>query len=90
MISPIEKCLQTLRVLAAEGGINCISLAERAIDDFLASPSNEGQNRQTGAIHVLQESLTPIWREASGSRLEFINAIYAYIDRRFSALTLDA
>ena len=50
-MAPLEKCLQTLRVLIDVGDVQAIERAERAIDEYVAS--QDGPDRQTEALNVL-------------------------------------
>lgn len=81
---PIDKCMQTLRILIAEHAPNGIVLAERAVNEFITA--HEGPNRQTGALHVLEQELNPIWLSAKGEQLSFVNVVIDYVGARVRAL----
>jgi hypothetical protein len=81
---PIDRCMQTLRILIAEGDLNGIVLAEKAVNDFIASHDNA--DRQSGALRVLEKELTAVWQFASGAQLVFANVVIDYIDSRVRAL----
>lgn len=81
---PIEKCMQAMRALVADASPNAIVLAERAIDEFIAA--HEGPDRQTGALHVLEQELTPIWRASTGPQLNFCNVVMEYAEARMRSL----
>jgi hypothetical protein len=91
-MDPLEKCLQTLRPLIAAGDINGIGLAERAIDQFVNSHKNPYLRRfeaqgQTGALNVLDQELTAIWRTLTpGRSLDFITTASDYVDRKVREL----
>jgi hypothetical protein len=82
---PLEKCMQTLNVLIAQGDSNGIPLAEKAINEFIAA--HDGPHRQTGGLHVLEQELTPVWRKAEGAQLDFANVVIEYVDNRMRGLS---
>jgi hypothetical protein len=93
-MDPLEKCLQTLRPLIQAGDINGIVLAERAIDEYAAAQkgyphATEGQ-RQTGALNVLDQQLTGIWKTLpQGRSLDFVNTVSYYVERELRDLRAD-
>jgi hypothetical protein len=86
----LEKCMQSLRVLIASGDDDDddddddgIILAEEAVNEYLtAFPVKQ----HAGALHLLQDAITPIWRGSSGTQTEFINMVLDYTDNRILAL----
>jgi hypothetical protein len=74
----LEKCMQTLRVLIASEDNNGMELAERAVNEYLAT-FPEAQH--AGAVHMLQDAITPVWERSKGAQIEFINMVLDYIDR---------
>jgi hypothetical protein len=79
----LEKCMQSLRVLIASGDDGAIILAEKAVNDYLAAfPVKQ----HAGALHLLQDTITPLWRGSSGIQTEFINMVLDYTDNRILAL----
>jgi hypothetical protein len=83
-MSPIDKCMTTLRLLIPEADPNGIPLAERAIDELIAA--QDGGPRQTHALRLLQERLTPIWESATGKQLNFVNVLFDYMAMSLKAL----
>ena len=82
-MDPLEKCLRPLKVLVASGDDNGIVLAEKAVDEYLAAfPTAQ----HAGALHVLQDAITPLWQASTGSQTEFINMVLEYTDNRMRAL----
>jgi hypothetical protein len=79
----LEKCMQSLRVLIASGDDGGIIPAEKVVNEYLAAfPVKQ----HAGALHLLQDALTPLWRGSSGAQTEFINMVLDYIDNRILAL----
>jgi hypothetical protein len=79
----LEKCMQSLRVLIASGEDDGILLAEEAVNEYLAAfPVKQ----HAGALHLLQDAVTPLWRRSSGTQTEFINMVLDYTDNRILAL----
>jgi hypothetical protein len=79
----LEKCMQSLRVLIASGDDDGILLAEEAVNEYLvAFPVKQ----HAGALHLLQDAITPLWRRSSGTQTEFINMVLDYTDNRILAL----
>jgi hypothetical protein len=79
----LEKCIQSLRVLIASGDDGRVILAEEAVNEYLAAfPVRQ----HAGALHLLQDAITPLWRGSSGTQTEFINMVLDYTDNRILAL----
>lgn len=83
---PIEKCMQTLRVLISSGDIHAISLAKTAVDDFLAA--HEDPNRQIGALNVLDAELVALRQKADGSSAAFVDTLLEYLDKKMATLRI--
>jgi len=82
-MEPIQKCLRPLQVLIAKADANGIGLAERAVDDYLASfPPGPVQ---AGAF-FLQQEVTALWQKSNGAQVEFANLVFDYIDNRFAGV----
>jgi len=82
-MNPLEKCMQALRVLIDSADDRGIIPAERAVNEYLATfPIYQ----HAGALHMLQDAITPLWRGSSGTQTEFINAVLDYTDDRIFAL----
>jgi hypothetical protein len=79
----LEKCMQALRVLIDSGDENGIDLAERAVNEYLAAFPKA---QHAGALHMLQDAITPLWRASKGAQTEFINMVLEYTDNRMLAL----
>jgi hypothetical protein len=77
--------MSVLRSLIAQASDpNSIVLAETTVDAYLAvfhTPASK-----TGAIAILQQTMTDDWRGSSGARLDFINLIFDYLDRKMRDL----
>ena len=84
-MTPIDECLQTLKLLIAVGNAHQIALAERAIDVLLAA--NLGPTRQADALNVLEGKLVPARSDATGQSADFADAVFGYIDQRLRDLT---
>src|SRR6266571_4004241 len=84
-MSPIDKCMTTLRLLLREADAKGIPLAEQAIDQLIAS--QDDLSRQIGSLHMLEEKLTPIWESATSKQLNFVNVLFDYIATYMKALT---
>jgi hypothetical protein len=82
-MDPLEKCMQPLRVLIVSGDDNGIELAEGAVNEYLASFPKA---QHAGALHMLQDAITPIWESSRGAQTEFINMVLGYIDNQIRAL----
>ena len=68
-----------LRVLIATGDDGGIVLAEKAVNEYLATfPIAQ----QAGALHILQDAIAPLWQASSGGQTEFINMVLEYTDSR--------
>ena len=75
--------MQPLRVLIAADDGGGIVLAERAVNEYLASfPAA----KQPGALHVRQDAIAPLWQASLGGQTEFINMVLEYTDSRMRAL----
>ena len=83
-MTPLEKCRATLLALIRVGDPNGLPLAEKAIDEFVAS--HVGGNRQTDAILKLQTELEPSARGAVGAHHIFIETVYDYTEAKLRAL----
>jgi len=83
-MTPIDKCLQTLRVLIAVGDVHQIALAEQAIDGLMAATL--GVIRQADALNVLEGKLVPARQNATGQSSDFADAVFIYIDKLLSDL----
>jgi hypothetical protein len=82
-MDPLEKCMQPLRVLIATGDDGGIGLAEKAVNEYLASfPTAQ----HAEALHLLQDAIAPLWQASSGGQTEFINMVLGYTDSRMRAL----
>ena len=82
-MDPLEKCMQPLRVLIATGDDGEIVLAEKAVNEYLATfPIAQ----QAGALHILQDAIAPLWQASSGGQTEFINMVLEYTDSRMREL----
>jgi len=57
--------MQTLRVLIASGDNNGSELAEGAVNEYLATFP---QAQHAGALHMLQDAITPLWQAVEGAR----------------------
>jgi hypothetical protein len=44
------------------------------------------RKQHAGALHLLQDAITPLWRGSSGAQTEFINMVLDYTDNRIRAL----
>ena len=78
-MTPHQKCLQTLRVLIREGDSNGVPLAEKAVNELAASFPDA--NARTGALHVLQEELTPTVPGERDASTEMTANILDYCDK---------
>ena len=69
-MDPLRKGMCVLRVAIAEASNNnSVVAAERALDGYLASfPSG---SLKTGALTILQDTLRPHWRSATGDRRNY-------------------
>jgi hypothetical protein len=80
----LEKCMESLRILIAigddDGGI---IPAEEAVNEYLAAFQVK---QHAGALHLLQDALTPLWRGSSGTQTKFIDMVLDYTDDRILAL----
>ena len=74
--------MQALRVLIASGDVG-IELAERAVNEYLAAFPKA---QHAGALHMLQDAITPLWQASKGAQTEFINMVLEYTDNRMRAL----
>ena len=75
--------MQRLRALIASGDDGGIALAEKAVNEYLASfPIAQ----RAGALHLLQDAIAPLWQASSGGQTEFINMVLEYTDSRMRAL----
>ena len=83
-MAPLEKCLQTLRVLIDVGDVQAIERAERAIDEYVAS--QDGPDRQTEALNVLDQEVTSLAQDKPDRSFEFVETILGYIDERVQGL----
>ena len=82
-MDPLEKCLQPLKVLIANGDDGGIVLAENAVDEYLATfPVAQ----HAGAMDILQDAIAPLWQASTGGQTAFINMVLEYIDNRMRAL----
>ena len=78
------KCLQTLRVLIDVGDVQAIERAERAIDELVAS--QDGPDRQTEALNVLDQEVTSLAQDKPDRSFEFVETILGYIYERVQEL----
>ena len=83
-MTPLEKCLQTLRVLIDVGDVRAIERAERAVDAFVAS--HDGPDRQTEALKVLDQEVTSLAQDKPDRSFEFVETILGYVDERVQEL----
>ena len=83
-MTPLEKCLQTLRALIDVGDVQAISSAERAIDEFVAC--HEGRDRQTEALEVLDREVASRAQHKPDRSFELLETILGYIDGRVQEL----
>lgn len=82
-MDPLEKCMQSLRVLIGAGDDAGIALAEKAVNDYLASfPVAQ----QADALSLLQDAIAPLWQASSGGQTEFINVVLEYTDSQMRGL----
>jgi hypothetical protein len=75
--------MQTLQVLIASGDANGIEMAERAVNEYLATFPKA---QHAGALHMLQDAITPLWRGSKGAQTEFINMALDYTENLMRAL----
>jgi hypothetical protein len=65
--------MESLRILIAIGDDGGIILAEEVVNEYLAAfPVKQ----HAGALHLLQDAITPLWRGSSGTQTEFINMVF--------------
>ena len=76
----LDKCLRILRTAVAEGSQESILLVERTVDEYLASFPDA--RTKAGGLQRLERALQRDWTGASGPRLDVVNTIFAYLDRR--------
>ena len=76
----LDKCLRILRVAITEGAQASITLAERTVDEYLASFPDA--HTRAGGLKMLEQALQQDWSGASGARLETLNTVFAYMDNR--------
>jgi hypothetical protein len=81
---PVDKCLQTLRVLIAHGDINAFGLAEKAVNEFLSAFTTPGS--KIDALRHLEHELGSI-DQAPGPQLDYIDLIFDYILNRRRVLS---
>jgi len=78
----LDKCLDSLRRLIAEGHTNGIPMAERAIDEFLAaiSPADrkEGLQSVQQVVQTQRDAVTGIHRS-------FADTVNDYIEKKMQA-----
>ena len=75
--------MESLRILIAIGDDGGIILAEEVVNEYLAAfPVKQ----HAGALHLLQDAITPLRRGSSGTQTEFINMVFDYTDDRILAL----
>ena len=79
-MTPLEKCLQTLRSLIDVGDVQAIEQAKRAIDEFVAS--HDGPDRQIAALDILDQEVTSFSQDEPDQLVE----ILGYIDERVREL----
>jgi hypothetical protein len=84
-MSPLDRCLKTLRPLIAYGDIRDMGLAEAAIDKLVAAP--EGQDLKSALI-ILRKAIQSNWRAPPRSR-EFAKLMLEYVDTKMPALRTD-
>jgi hypothetical protein len=82
-MNPLEKCMQALRVLIDSGDDRGIIPAEKAVNEYLAAFP---KYQHAGALLMLQDTITPLWRGSSGTQTEFINMVLDYTDDQILAL----
>jgi hypothetical protein len=85
-MDPLEKCIQPLRVLIDAGDDGGIVLAQKAVNEYLASFPIAQRAQRAGALHLLQDAIAPLWQASSGGQTEFINMVLEYTDSRMRAL----
>jgi hypothetical protein len=76
----LDKCLRILRIAITEGDQASTELADRTVDEYLASFPDA--HTAAGGLKMLEQALQSDWSAASGARLEFLNNIFAYLDNR--------
>jgi len=84
-MTPIDTCLQTLKVLIAVGEVHQIVLAEQAIDGLMAA--NIGSAHKIETLTVLEGKLISARRDATGQSADFADTVFAYIDKLVRNLT---
>jgi hypothetical protein len=83
-MTPLEKCLQTLRGLIDAGDVQAIEQAERAIDGFVAA--HDGPDRQIAGLEILDKEVMSFSQNEPDQSFELVEAILGYIDRRVQEL----
>jgi hypothetical protein len=77
----LDTCLGILRRLIAKGDINGISLAERAINEYLeATPAGA----RTSGLRLLQEDVLAGRNAVLGHQRRFADAVNDYIEKKLS------
>jgi hypothetical protein len=82
-MAPLNKCLDALRPLIAEGDTNGIATAEKAVDEYLAATSPPARK---GALHSVQQVVQTHREAASGSQQSFADAVNDYIEKLMRGL----
>ena len=83
-MTPLAKCLQTLRGLIDVGDVQSIAQAKRAIDEFVAS--HDGPDRQIAALDILDQEVTSFSQNEPDRSFELVETILGYIDERVREL----
>lgn len=83
-MSPLDKAVQTLSVLVGQADVNGIALAERAVDDYLATFTDPHQ--RLGALEELDRTIDGLDENASAESREFLILAEEYLNRHRRAL----
>jgi hypothetical protein len=83
-MTPLERCLQTLRVVIGIGDPHAIDLAETAIDQYIST--HDDTDHKIAALNVLDRELLLISQNVSDGSSEFVTSMFGYIDSRIRAL----
>jgi hypothetical protein len=74
----LNECLDSLRRLIAEGDINGIGAAERAVNDYVAATAP--QDRRDALLRV-QQAVKAHKEETSGVNLSLADTVNDYIEK---------
>jgi hypothetical protein len=77
----LKSCLEILRRLIAKGDINGISLAERAINEYLDATPASARN---SGLRLLQEDVLAQRNAVLGNQRNFADTVNDYIEKKLT------